>query len=257
MLPGTNFSFILLVSSFVLFIYGIRTSQTGKKIILRSLAAIDAIPEAVARAAEMGKPVLYSTLIGGTQGTDSAMTIAGLGIMSEVARQCGQLGVRMHYLCYNSYLIPVGQDLIKQGYVDAGRPELYSDDMVEYTTENQNAFMTSVTAYILREKPAANLMFGATYWETTIQMGVGSIVGSMNIAGVPRLSYMPLAVCVCDYCLIGEELFAAAAYVDKDVNQIATIQVQDWIKAIMITIVLVSAVAIFLGSNALYSLIQW
>ena len=132
---------------------------------------------------------------------------------------------------------------------------MYNDNMVVYTTEQQRAFMSSVSGYLMREKPAVNMIFGATYWETTVVLGAGAVAGCMNLAGVPRLYYMPLAVTACDYTLIGEELYAAAAYVEKTPHEMASIQAQDWLKALMILILISGTFAISIGSNAIVNLL--
>lgn len=134
---------------------------------------------------------------------------------------------------------------------------MYNDDMVVYTTEQQRAFMSSVSGYLMREKPAVNMIFGATYWETTVVLGAGAVAGCMQMAGVPRLYYMPIAVTTCDYTLIGEELYAAAAYVENVPHEMATIQAQDWLKAIMIVILILGTIASSIGSDIISKFLGW
>jgi len=252
-----NLGLIFLVTFVSFYIWSIRTAMRGRKVILRSLAAIEAIPEAAARAAEMGKPVHYTTGLTGTTTMDAGQTIAGLSILGKVALECGKFGVPLRFSCGISYLIPVVQDLIRQGYLEGGRPEMYNDDMVVYTTEQQRAFMSSTNSYLLGTKPAVNMFFGAAYWESTTLIGAGATAGCMQIFGVSRPASMVLSVCACDYTLLGEELFAGAAFVDKRPHQLATIQTNDWIKLILIVIIVIGMVAAASGHKEINNLLRW
>lgn len=224
---------------------------------MRMLPAIEAITEAAARAAEMGKSIHYSTGLSGVERDVGGQVIAGLAIMGRVARECGKFGVPMRYSCPMDYLIPAGQDIIKQGYLEGGREEMYDDSMVVYTTSQQRAFMASTVGYILGEKPAANMMFGTAYWETQVLSSTGALAGCLQIFGISRPGNMPLAACICDYTLLAEELFAGAAYVDGRQEQLATIQVSDWIKFIIFAILIIGLIAAGMGSNAIYNFVRW
>jgi len=52
----------------------------------------------------------------------------------------------------------------------------------------------------------------------------------MQIGGTARMYQIPFFAALCDYVLIGEEMFAAGAYVSGDAQQIGTIACQDWYK---------------------------
>ncbi|MBS7635164.1 hypothetical protein KEJ34_06730 [Candidatus Bathyarchaeota archaeon] len=205
----------------------------------------------------MGREVFFGTGYGGTHDQDAPMAIAALAILGEVARICGELGARLKYYTMRSYLVPVGQDLIKAGYLSASRPELYSPDLVVYTGEDQRAFMAAVMNYIAGEKPGAVLFFGATYWETINVLGTGAVVGSFQIAGTPRLYYQSIISCTADYCLLGDELYAAAAAITEDEPQISAIGAFDIIKAFLLILLVAGVISITLGFPLISILRGW
>lgn len=85
-----------------------------------------------------------------------------------------------------------------------------------------------------RLRPAANIMVGPFWAESMMFAETFHRVGSMQIAGTARLYQIPFFAAVADYVLIGEEIFAAGAYVSKDPLQVGSIAAQDWYKLIAI-----------------------
>jgi len=247
---------IFLVTIAFLYIY-IERAKRGKLPRIRSFPAIEALREACARAAEMGRDVFYSTGLGGLHDQYAPMTMASLGILGEVARLCGEVGARLKYYAVRAYLVPIVQDLIKTGYTLAGRPEMYSPDQVVYVGEQQRSYMAAVMGYILRERPATVIILGATFWETINVLGAGAVAGALQIGGTPRLYYLPVVACVCDYYLIGEELYAASAAVTKDPPQMGVIAGQDVVKFILLAILVIGLILTSLGFPLIDKLMRW
>jgi hypothetical protein len=218
---------------------------------------MEALDEVVGRAAEMGSSVHYSTGVGSLHDQYAPMTTAGLSILGEVAALCGKYAVPLRYTCVRSYIIPIAEDLIKAGYVSGGNPEMFDVNMVVYTGEEQRAFMSSVMGHLMRDRPATNMIFGATFWETIIQLGTGAVAGCVNLGGTPRLYYLPIVICCCDYFLIGEELYTAAAVVDKSPPQLGSVFGQDLIKLGAMILILLSVILISAGTDWFGRLQNW
>nr|MDO8135654.1 hypothetical protein [Candidatus Njordarchaeum guaymaensis] len=223
---------------------------------VRPFPALEHIDEAVGRAAEMGRPVHFSTGLGGLHDEWAPVTTAGLAIMGEVAKACGKYRVPMRYTTVLSYLVPIAEDLIKFGYDTAGHVELYNPDMVVYTGEEQRAMMSAMMGYIMREKPAVNMLFGATKYETINFLGTGAIAGCMQFGGTPRLYYLPVMMVTCDYCLLGEEVYAAGAAVTKEPSQLGSIKGIDHFKIFVLGWMIVSLILALAGLDWFGKLIK-
>ena len=87
-IQGRLIGFLMDIAMAILVIYYIRSR---KKIYIRRVPGLDAIEEAVGRCAEMGKPVMASFGIGGF----TYWTLAGLAILSHVARLAARTGTRI------------------------------------------------------------------------------------------------------------------------------------------------------------------
>jgi len=85
---------------------------------------------------------------------------------------------------------------------------------------------------MIREKPATVFFLGAFYAESLILAETGHSVGAIQIAGTAMPAQLPFFVAACDYTLIGEELFAASAYLSKEPLLMGSLKGQDWGKVI-------------------------
>ncbi len=229
----------LLVCSAV--IYFIETAKRGKKLFLRRIAGLEAIDEAVGRATEMGRPVLF---VAGTQDMDDVQTLAGLTILGRVSRTIAQYDSQINMPCRSSLVMTAGREMIKEAYAMAGRPDAYSDDMVHYTTDEQFGFVAAVNGIMVREKPATCFYLGAFFAESLILAETGNSIDAIQIAGTAMPAQLPFFVAACDYTLIGEELFAASAYLSNEPKQLGSLKGQDLGKVVAMAAIVIGVVAV-------------
>jgi hypothetical protein len=72
----------------------------------------------------------------------------------------------------------------------------------------------------------------------------GNSVGAIQIAGTARPAQLPFFVAACDFTLIGEELFAASAYLSGEPRALGSLKGQDVGKAIAMAAIVVGTVAV-------------
>ncbi|MGB2989857.1 MAG: DUF6754 domain-containing protein, partial [Candidatus Zixiibacteriota bacterium] len=140
------------------------------------------------------------------------------------------------------------REMVKEAYLNAGRPDAYNDDMVYYLTDDQFGYAAALDGLFLREKPAAVFLMGQFYAESLILAETANSVGAIQIAGTAMPSQLPFFVAACDYTLIGEELFAASAYLSKDPKLLGSLKGQDVGKFIFLLVILVGVVFLTLNS---------
>jgi hypothetical protein len=136
------------------------------------------------------------------------------------------------------------RETIKQAYMSAGRPDAYNDDLVQYVTDEQFGYVAAVTGIMVREKPATCLYLGVFYAESLILAETGNNIGAIQIAGTAMPAQLPFFFAACDYTLIGEELFAASAYLSGDPKQLGSLKGQDIGKLIAMTAMICGTIAI-------------
>jgi hypothetical protein len=232
--------------AFVLFYIG--SAQAGRKPFVRRIPGVDAIEEAIGRATEMGRPVLY---IPGIQDIDDIQTIAGLVILETVARLTARYETPISVPV--AYPIPftIAEEMVKGGYLHAGRPEAYDPNSVRFVSPEQFAYVAAITGIMLRDKPAAHIFMGSFYAESLMLAETGFSTGAIQVAGTANVHQLPFFVVACDYTLIGEELYAASAYLSGDPKLVGALKGADLIKVCAIVIIVVGCVLESLGIHGL------
>lgn len=213
---------LLILGSFLL--GGIRQARKGRIRTLRPLPGIAALEEAMGRAAELGRPVFF---VPGVRDLDDVQTIAGLSILRSVAELAARHRCRLHVPTDRSMVMNSARELCREGFAAAGHPEAYRDDMVSYVTDEQFAYAAKVDGLIARQQPAAVVLMGAFYAESLLLAEAGRQAGAFQVAGTAGWHQLPFLVAACDHVLIGEELFAASAYLTRDPTLLGTLRGQD------------------------------
>lgn len=222
----------------------IETARRGKKLFVRKIAGLEAVDEAIGRATEMGRPILF---IPGILDMDDVQTLAALTILGRVARVIADYDTKIFMPVSRSLVMTAGRETIKASYQAAGRPDVYSDDMVTYITDEQFGYVAAVDGIMVREKPATCFLLGAFFAESLILAETGNSVGAIQIAGTARPAQLPFFIAACDFTLIGEELFAASAYLSGEPKQMGALKGQDVGKAIAMAAILIGVLMATIG----------
>jgi len=244
-LTGNEMTFLFVVILCFVVEFFIEKANNGEPIYMRPIAAIKAMEEAVGRATEMGKPVLY---VPGISSLDQIDTISGLTILGHVAGMTAEYEAKLHVPVCVPIVMETAKETCKESYLKKGRPDLYRKDMVHYVTDDQFAYAAGVNGIMLRDKPAAVFFQGKFYAESLILAETGNSIGAIQIAGTGSSSQIPFFVTACDYTLIGEEFYAASAYLSGSPEMLGSIKGQDYVKvACMILIIFVFIFSLFDG----------
>ncbi len=241
----------LVLSLFILWF--IRKAKRGEKLYIRRIAGLEAVDDAVGRATEMGKPIMY---IPGILDMDDIQTIASMIILGRVARKAASYETPILVPCNRSIVMSAAQETVKEAYIDAGRPDAYDSDKIRYLTDDQFGYAAGVDGLMLREKPGAIFYLGGFFAESLILAETGHSVGAIQIAGTAQPSQLPFFVTACDYTLIGEEFFAASAYLSKEPLLLGSLKGQDWGKAIFIIIIIIGVLLVSFGFEGIISLLS-
>jgi len=231
----------------VIVLYFIIMAQRGQHLFVRRIAGLTAVEEAVGRATEMGRPILY---VPGLSTITDVATIAALNILGQVAKKTAEYDTPLLVPNRDPVVFTVAQEVVKEAYSEVGRPDAYNHDSVFYLTDSQMGFASGVDGIMAREKPATNFFMGMFWAESLILAETGAATGAIQIAGTDAINQLPFFITACDYTLIGEELYAASAYLSRDPKLLGTLKGQDWSKALIVLLLLV-AVALSLVSPGL------
>lgn len=206
---------------------------------MRKIAGLDAVEEAVGRATEMARPLLYTPGWGGD--IQRPTTIASMNILSNVAKKTAAYDCRLVYPTHDPVIMTVAQEVIKQAYAGTGNADRYREEDVMYVSSSQFGYAAAVDGLISRTKPASIFLLGTFEAESLILAETGNSIGAIQIAGTDSTIQLSFFIVACDYTLIGEELFAASGYLSGNKSILASVRAQDYLK-ILIAIFLIVAV---------------
>lgn len=224
---------VILCSAVVLFIGIARMGITLK---VRKIAGLEAVDEAVGRATEMGRSCLF---VPGIQDVNDIQTIAGINILSRVARTAAEYDARVEVPTARSLVMTTARETVQNAYLGAGRPDAYNKDLIYYVTDEQFGYVAYLSGMMVREKPAACFYLGSFYAESLILAETGNSIGAIQIAGTAQPAQLPFFVAACDYTLIGEEFFAASAYLTGSPEELGSLKGQDVGKLIVALFIIV------------------
>ena len=220
-------------------IYFIERAKQGKSLYVRKIAGIDAVDEAVGRATEMGKKIFF---VPGIQDMNDVQTIAGIAILGRVAQLAAEYDTWLEVPVSRSMVMVTARESMKEAYSKAGRPDSFREAQVHYLTEDQFGYAAAVSGMIVRERPATVFYMGAFFAESLILSETGNSTGAIQIAGTGQQAQLPFFVAACDYTLIGEELFAASAYLSREPRQLGSLKGQDMGKALFLVAIIVGVI---------------
>ena len=249
------FAFTLTV--IMIMLYEVRLAKNSSEdIFLRTIPGLKAVEEAVGRSTEMGRPILY---VPGIMDMNEVETVAGVVVLGHVANMTAQYETELDVPVARAIVMQSARQVAKEAYMTQGRPEMYNEDMVHYVTDDQFAYAAAVNGIMQRDEPAACLYMGKFFAESLLFAETGNSIGAIQIAGTGSQTQIPFFVTACDYTLMGEEFFAASAYLSKEPELIAGITAQDIIKVLLIGFIMIAIVsrAFFDLGLTDFNLITW
>jgi hypothetical protein len=180
---------------------------------------------------------------------EAPQTLAALSILGYVAGLAAKYNARIITTSQYPEVYPLCVEVVRQSYIAEGKADQFREEDVVYLPQ-----LKAAAGLMLRERVAANFLIGAFWHESLVLTEAGAAAGAINIGGVATMHQLPFMVACCDYCLIGEELFAASAYITKDPVATATIAGQDYVKLVSLGLIILGTVLSTIGITDLLRL---
>jgi hypothetical protein len=202
-------------------------AQRGRELYIRRIPGLSAIEEAVGRATEMGKPIFYSPGLGSLNIT----TLQALSILAHIVRLAATHATRLIVGTADATVLPVAEESVREAYDKVGRPELFRPEDVRFVSDSQFAYALGSVGIMSRDQTATNFFFGQFFAEALILTENGRDLGALQVAGTPDPVQIPFFIATCDYVVIGDEYYAASAYLTREPTLTGSLVGQDLVKA--------------------------
>ena len=250
---GKTALFIAMLLFSAAIVWNIYNARSGKEVFVRRIPGLEAVDEAIGRATEMGRSILYVLGLGGVSGV---ATVASMTILAQVARRTADYETPLCVPCNDPIVMNVVREMVKTAYLEEGHPDAYNEENIFFLTEDQFAYAAGVDGIMVREKPATVFLQGSFAAESLILAETGNSIGAIQIAGTDSEHQLPFFIAACDYTLIGEELYAASAYLSKEPMLLGSLRGQDWGKVLIFAAIALGVILELSGVTWITTLLQ-
>lgn len=227
-------------------LYMIFSARSGKNIYIRPISGLGVIDEAVGRATEMGRPILFHP---GTWDFQAPGTFAAVGVLGHVAQISCRMGTRMIVITGQPVMVPVCEEIVKQSYAAEGYSEMFNPEDIRFLSARADQVALAGAQLMEDEKTASHFFFGFYDYTALLYTEPGQHHGAVQLAGCAEYNQVPFFIASCDYTVIGEELFAASAYLTREPTMLGSLIGQDYCKIGMLAIIIVGALLITFGGT--------
>jgi hypothetical protein len=236
---------ILAGSAFLLFIITLwkRTSPAH----LREIPALTRLYRTLGLSMEDGTRLHISLGRGSLLDAHGGSALAGLAMLRHIAERTSVSDQPSVASAGDPALGLLAQDTLQAGYQAAGVEELYVPTTGRVTGLSPFGFAAGAMNISQNENVSANIMIGHFGSEAALLAEASDRESVVMIGASDDLTGQAVLFANTQDALIGEELFAAGAYLGAGVSHVASLTVQDILRWLVIITLLGGTAAKFLG----------
>lgn len=215
---------------------------------LRQIDAFDRLTRSVGLAVENGTRLHISLGRGNLFTTRGASALAGLVMLRKLTERTSLSDRPPIVSSGDASLAILSQDTLQSGYRAAGAEEQYRFSTGRLTGLTPFAYAAGAIPITSDEEVSANVFLGDFGSESALLAEAAERDNSTMIAASDSLSAQSVFYATSQDPLIGEELFAAGAYVGAGAVHEASLTVQDILRWLIILAIIIGAGLKILGA---------
>jgi len=216
---------------------------------LRSIAAYERLNRAVGLAVEKGTRLHISLGRGNLVTARGGSALAGLAMLRRLSERMSVSDRPPVVTSGDASLAILSQDTLQSGYRAAGAEDQYRFTTGRVTGLAPFSYAAGTLPVASDENVSANVVIGDFGAESALIAEAADRENSDLIAASDNPSAQSIYFVTAQDPLIGEELFAAGAYVGAGASHEASLQVQDILRWLVILAILGGAFLKLLGFN--------
>lgn len=221
-------------------------AKGGRRIALRPIAAYARLRALVSQGAESGGPV-HVALGVGRLGTDATLeSLMGLVMFDYVARRASAANQPALATAGDATLLPAAQAVLHQARAEAGYAERYAGREVQFYGPDPLAYGAGAYAAAVRQRPLGHALLGRYGPEGLWLAEATAGLGAPRLGGATDPSSAALLAASVDDLLVGEEVFAAGAYLHRP-SHLGSLAAQDVVRVVAILAIVLGVVLTSLG----------
>ncbi|HDN81024.1 MAG: hypothetical protein DRI61_14425 [Chloroflexi bacterium] len=211
---------------------------------LRPLRALESLRRALNRAIESGKPVHVSIGTGSIGERDTAESMAGLAVLGYVEEQGSYYRTPVLSTFATPSTLVAAYDARRKATEAGGTPP---PGRIYFLAPQKIAYAAGASEVIKDEEAQVNVMIGSFGYEYLLLGEMTEHRGIEHIGGTTDPRVLPFVYASSENYLLGEEIFAANAYLSSNPGALASLLAQDRMRTLLAVLIVVGMILKSLG----------
>ena len=235
----TGFGFVLIFFILMLVFFVLSRKDGGGT--LRDIGAFSRISRAIGMAVEAGKRLHISLGRGSIIGVQAAPALVGLSVLERIARTASMSDRPMISTSGEGTLAILSQGAMKSAYRNLNILSQYDPNYGRLSGLTPFAYACGTIPVIYDEESSLNILLGHFGSEIALIADASERSGGMTLAGSDSLPAQAILYAAAHEPLIGEEVYAASAYVQAGLMHTASLRAQDALRWLFVAVLFLGA----------------
>jgi len=223
-----------------------RRARKGHRFPLRPIAAYERIRELVSQSLESGQPIHVGLGSGRIGSEATPETLMGMTVFDYVAGHAAAYNQPILGTAGEGTVLLAAQGVLQRARQKAGFSDRYRGDEVSFSGPGPMAYAAGATDAVTRDQHLASILLGRFgnegLWIAESLQGLGVV----QLGGTAAPDAVALMHTALDESVLGEEVFAAGAYLHRP-SHLGSLAAQDAIRIAATLAIIAAVVAVSLG----------
>jgi hypothetical protein len=208
--------------------------STGLRLRFRSIPMFSLLRGQMGRAIESGRELHVSIGTGGISGEDMATTLAGLQIVEYLADEAAASGIAPLVTTADPTGLILAEDTLRRPYIRQGDLSNYQPLSARMPALNPTQYAAAIMDYLAHENALTNVMSGVFGPEVALIEHEANKQDLLHVNGAADPRALAVLAASTENLLIGEEMFAARAYLQARPTHVASLRSQDVVRWLIV-----------------------
>lgn len=226
---------VIIAATAVLLFLLQRSLQAGRKVAILPLPALDHLHRQLGRAIESGNPLHVTLGHASLVSQANPTSVAALHVLDHLAEDGCANSTPPLVTVGEGTLLPAAQDSLRHAFQKAGRSGEFDPAQAQFIAAETNTFIYAggAASLLQHDQVAGNIAVGRFGAELALIAEAANNRKLEQLLGADDPTALAIATAFSENVLVGEEMFAAGAYLEAHPGRLASLQLQDIIRWIV------------------------
>lgn len=228
-----GFLLFLLFAGLILVLWALARRKGAKPLGLRQIDAYESLPATVGAAVETGRRIHISVGAGTIGEASTPATLTGLSVLDQIASVAAISDKPPIVTTADGVAMLLAQDILRGVYKRQNAAEAYDGLAAQVVGLSPLGFSAALTGVIPDDSVAGTVLMGSVGPEAVLLAEAGQRANITTVAGSDQPAAQALLFATADQPLVGEDLFAGNAYINRRPEHLASLRAQDWMRLLI------------------------